>query len=213
MFKKVFTLVVLFMSGLFVIQLQAQKVKETKISFNKSDVAAYSIEYNVSKSDLNKVAAQYFSKVINGKKSSESGFVMYKASSWDAMPFDKGDIYYKVEGNKKTSTLIILVSMGYDNFVSSSIEPKVLAALSVFAPEFQKEIDAFQLNNKIEEQERRINSIEKEYKSKMKKERKYNKKIDKLNRKIAKNKKKYEALATEIDKQKQILEDLQKQKK
>ncbi|MCO6495577.1 MAG: hypothetical protein J5I91_07865 [Bacteroidetes bacterium] len=213
MLKKVLSFTVLIVFGFFLNTLQAQKVKETKVSFNKSDVAAYSIEYNVSKSDLSKVAEQYFPKVINGKKTSSSGFVQYKAASWDIMPFEKGDIYYKIEGNKKTSTLVILVSMGYDNFVSTSSEPKVYASLSMFAPEFQKEIDAYQLNAKIVAQEKKINSLEKEYKSKMKKERKYSKKIEKLNKKIEKNKKKYESIATEIDKQKQVLDDLQKQKK
>ncbi|MCK9481576.1 MAG: hypothetical protein M0R38_07445 [Bacteroidia bacterium] len=213
MLKKISSVILLWMFSMSINQVFAQRVNETKLSFNKQDVASYSIEYDVSKADLQQVAESYFGKNINGKKSKAEGFVQYIAASWSIMPFDKGDIYYKVEGNKKKSTLIILVSMGYDNFVSSSTEPKVLASLSMFASEFQKEIEAYQLNAKIVAQEKKINDLEKDYKKKMKKERKYSKKIDKLNKKIGKNKNKYESIASEIDKQKQFLEDLQKQKK
>lgn len=190
----------------------AQNVRETQISYLKQNVNGYVGEYKVSKSDMEKITENYFANAIKGKRLKNKNFYQFKGVNWNVISLDKADVYYRVDGNKSTSTLTILVSKGYDNYISSSSDAQLSNELKAFFSDFNKEIDKYTLNQRIEEQKKLIQKLEKDHKDLLQEETRMKNKISDLEKDIQSNKNKYENKMAEIEKNKTILQELEKQK-
>lgn len=190
----------------------AQNVKEAAVSFQKQNVNGFSADYNIGKSDLEKVAAEYFAKNINVKRGKAKPFYVFRGGNWTAVPsLSQGDVYYSVSGSKSNSTLTVLVSKGYDNYVSRSTDPNISTEVANFFSSFQQEIDKYTLKQRIAEQETLIKKLEKEQASYTKEDKKLKDKIKSIEKDIENNNKKNEKQLAEIEKQKQTLADLKSQ--
>lgn len=191
---------------------QAQNVRETSISYLKQNVNGYVGDYNVPKAELAKIAENYFSKNIKGKRLKNKDFYQYKGVNWSVISLEKGDIYYKIDGNKKTSSMTILVSKGYDNYISSQTDAQLSNELKAFFTAFNQEVDKHFLEQRIADQKKVVAQLEKDHKNMLDEEKKLQKKIADIEKDINNNKKKYEEKAAEINKNVQILTDLENQR-
>lgn len=193
------------------VKVQAQSAYETKISYMKNDVSGFAADYNISKSELSDVAEAYFKEQLKEKRKKNKDFYMYQGINFlDIFGQEKGDLYYKVEGNKKSSKLILLVSKGYDNFVNGSSDAQIANNTKNFLNNFQKEIDKYLKSKLIEEQKELIKKAEKENKSLLEDQSRIEKKIKDLERELESKKKEISQKGADIEKLKARLEELQK---
>lgn len=193
------------------VKVQAQSAYETKVSYMKNDVSGYAADYNISKSELSDVAEAYFKEQLKTKSKKNKDFYMFQGINFqDIFGQEKGDLYYKVDGNKKSSKLILLVSKGYDNFVNGSSDAQVANNAKNFLNNFQKEIDKYLKSKLIEEQKELIKKAEKENKSLLEDQSRIEKKIKDMEQDLESKKKEISQKGADIEKLKARLEELQK---
>jgi len=165
--KKIALFIVL---GLITTLAFAQSAQNTMIEFNKTKVPG--IVVSLIDYDVATVQAALSARMerIGGLKGSNSkGFRMYAGQIFTDFGNTKFDIYTRVcPGSKKDRDIIInlMVSSGFENFVSQSSDPelnqKMLDFLTYFANIFLKEFD---IKQKIDAQTSALEKMEKEYKS------------------------------------------------
>ncbi|PZF73694.1 hypothetical protein DN068_06770 [Taibaiella soli] len=150
----------------------AQDVKETTVSFMKADHAAFSGSYNYPKSMVEKVLADRLAATGLDHGKSTSGFKRYSETIWTGITDTKGDIYTKVSGSKKNAVVYVLISKGYDNFISSTTDSGTAAKTKDFLVGLEKDISAYQQQLILEERQKELAKQEK-------KEQDLQKKLDK----------------------------------
>lgn len=99
------------------------------------------------------------------KKNKLDGFYVFNGIQLPALNNQKLDMYFKVEPKSKTqkdqSTIYLLVSKGYDNFISPEADTATFVAATDFLNGFIAETASYRLNLDIEEQEKVIKTAEK----------------------------------------------------
>lgn len=197
---------------LLVSNAKGQEITETQVSYQKQNVTGFQGTYNVPQVDLEAVAEKYFYDQLNAKRSKNSGFYHFSNVHWDAIPLPLETLFYKVSGNKRSSTLTILISKSEGTFISSKTEPDVAHAIKKFFSDFNQNIAAYDLSQKIKNQKDKIEKLQKEHDSEIKKDRKLKRQLNNLQQEIEDNQKDYQSKAEAIEKNKQILLQLQQQK-
>lgn len=148
------------------------------------------------------------------KKNKLDGFFIYNEVTLQQLTGQKLDLYFKVERKSKkdkdNSTIYLLVSKGYDNFVSPTSDTVVFKAAKKFLNSFVSETTAYKLNLDIEEQEAAVAYAEKKLSHLEDKEADLIKRMEQLKEDIANNKIDQENQKLEIENQKLKLEDLKK---
>ena len=93
------------------------------------------------------------------------GFYVFNSIELAALNNQKLDMYFKVEPKSKTqkdqSTIYLLVSKGYDNFISPEADSATFAAATDFLNGFVGTTASYRLNLDIEEQEKAVKNAEK----------------------------------------------------
>ena len=100
----------------------AQNAKEATITYNKTDAAGYTANYNLPKEYVIKALDNYFQEKGFGKSSSSKGFTTYKGKSWNDITNGTVDVYYQVSGKKNNTTVNMMVSTGYDNYITNAFD-------------------------------------------------------------------------------------------
>ena len=99
------------------------------------------------------------------KKNKLDGFYVFNGIQLAALNNQKLDMYFKVEPKSKTqkdqSTIYLLVSKGYDNFISPETDTATFVATTDFLNGFIAETASYRLNLDIEEQEKVVKTAEK----------------------------------------------------
>jgi hypothetical protein len=92
------------------------------------------------------------------KKNKIDGFYVFNGITLPALNNQKLDMYFKVEPKSKKqkdpSIIYLLVSKGYDNFISPEADTATFVAATVFLNGFVAGTDSYRLNLDIEEQEK-----------------------------------------------------------
>lgn len=188
----------------------AQKAYETSVKYLKNNVSGYAADFNIPKNDLAKIADEYFKGAVKGKRLKSKDYYLYRGINiTEIFGQEKGDLYYKVEGNKKSSKLILLVSKGYDNFVNGSSDAQVATNTKNFLDNFQVEIDKFNKQKLINDQKELISKTEKEHKGLLQDQSKIEKKIQDLEKDLDHTKKKISDKTQEVEQQKVKLSELE----
>lgn len=189
---------------------QAPAVAEKEISFKKQKVNAFTASYiNVPESDLKATTEIWMNKNLGGKKSRNSGYEMYTNASWDALDFGAPvTVYYKVDGNRKSSTLTLMVTNRENQFLSSAMQPQAGGKLYTFFNELNDEVASYQrmqkinaLNTTLKQQESSLQSLER-------KSNDLKKQKEKLERALADNEKATGELNNQINITKESLKEL-----
>lgn len=133
-------------------------------------------------------------------------FRVYKGVIYNVFNDYKIDLYYKIEDKTTTSTLYLLVSKGYDNFIKPENDPTIYNNAVKYMNDLINDAVAFKLNEDIVDLEKEISSSEKKMKSLKKPESKILKSKAKIESKISKRNLEINPLKTEMEKQIGLLE-------
>jgi hypothetical protein len=113
----------------------------------------------------------------------------YQAVKWTDVSATQFDVYAKVDDNKadNLSTIVLLVSKGYDNYISNSSDPEISNKLKAFLNDLLPAIRAEQLTADISTQEDLVRRAERDYKSADDDGNKLSRERERLDKQIAEN--------------------------
>ncbi|MBR3980672.1 MAG: hypothetical protein IKJ98_05880 [Bacteroidales bacterium] len=138
----------------------AQAVVETKTSLNKVDVPALAMTMDYSKKIMEEAVNKHFKdNKLKGKSS--SGVMLYSKITYSEMCVKNTDVYTKVDGSSKTSTIYIMVQRENGNFVVPGDEE--VACIKDFLNKLSEEVVALDLKYQIEEQKKVYEKSVKDY--------------------------------------------------
>lgn len=164
----------------------AQNAQTTNVEFNNKSQTAVSADFempgNIAEGAIKKRMKD--DKIKGG--SSKDGFISYQEVVMQSIRPEKIDVYFKVEDKKTSSTVNMLVSKGYENFVSKESDPEIIEKMIGFMTTFKKDVMSFGYNDQIEKLEEQKKDKEKDLK-----------KAEKNSDSDAKDKAKYEKKKTE----------------
>jgi hypothetical protein len=145
------------------------------------------------------------------KKNKKDGFYVFTGVELPDLNNQKLDIYFRVEKNKtnkRNSTMYMLVSKGYDNFVSPEVDSITFKAATVFLNGFVAGNVSFSLQQEIDAQEKVVLNAEKKLKNLQDEEKSLHKKAEQVQVNISDNRSDIELQTKEIATQKATLETL-----
>jgi len=144
------------------------------------------------------------------KSDKVNGYYVFKQVTLFELKNQTLDLYFNVErqkDNKNRSTLYMLVSKGYDNFVSQESDSVIYSAAQRFLNGFIEETAAYKLGIAIAEQKEKMNNSEKELKNLKGDASDMQKKMDDLKKDMSKNKEEQQKLESKIQEQNKVLAD------
>jgi hypothetical protein len=191
----------------------AQNARETSTKFGKDVHNAVVADYDVPVKLITDALKDRLEKEGLGKMKSTNGFMAYMGTLWNSVSGDKLDVYFKVEGKKDKSTITVMVSKGYDNFVTSTSDSITIANIKTFLNNFMDHANAFQLNLDIKAQEDVVIKTEKDLNSIKKDGTNLIEQKEKLEKKIVENDNKQTLKQRDLDEAQKQLNDLKAQRK
>jgi septal ring factor EnvC (AmiA/AmiB activator) len=124
----------------------------------------------------------------------------------------KLDMYFKVakatSGDKAQSTVYLMVSKGYDNFVSPQTDTATFYAAQKFLDGFVGSTNTFKHNSDVETQQANVTNAEKKLSDLQKNEKDLSSKIAQLQSDLVNNQNDQKNQQAEIESQKARLEEL-----
>ncbi|MBL7764818.1 MAG: hypothetical protein JNJ58_01895 [Chitinophagaceae bacterium] len=189
-------------NGLF-----AQNAKISSAEVNKISRPCVTADYGMSYEIIDGAFKKKFteSKFGSGDKTKD-GYRVYKGIIFQELSTDKVDLYFRVEDRKPNTSVYLLLSKGYDNFLKPETDSLVLQQAVIFLNAFVKDATAFQLNRDIEKQQETILKAESKVKDIQKDGERELKNKSKVESKISKNGVEQSALKTEMESEKKQLE-------
>jgi len=146
------------------------------------------------------------------KKNKQDGFYVFNGIQLPELSNQKVDMYFKVDRKSKKqkneSTIYMLVSKGYDNFISPEADSATYAAATKFLNGFLSGTASYSLNLDIGEQEKTVKNAEKKLANLKDDEKDIIKKIEDLQADLVKKKNDQVLQEAEIADQKVKLEAL-----
>lgn len=191
----------------------AQNAKDATVRYQKTDRPGMTVEYELPKADLEEALLAKMETGGPGKPKSKGDFYVWQGVMWPEVATGQVDIYLKVDGNKKKSTVVLLVSKGYDNFVNQNNDSQTGGGMKTFLDGLQAPVNRVYLNRNIVLQETVIRKSEQSYNDLKKEADDLQKDLERLNRKIADNKAAQEKQQGVWDSDKTKLEQLRTQVK
>jgi len=148
-----------------------------------------------------------------GYKGKDSkGFTVYKGVRMPELGNDSYDLYFtadrKSRKEKENSTLTLMISKGFDAFVSDSSDARVMSNAKNYLDTIKNMIAAYDLEQQIVVQEDAVKKADKKYNNLIDDGASLEKKKKNIEKDIEDNKKNQASQQAEIEKQKQILETL-----
>lgn len=165
----------------------AQGAQEALIRYAKADRPGTVAEYPYPKDVVNDAMHLHFERLGLGGGKEEKGFVTYMGINWTEISPDKLEVYYKVDGRGNKSTVMLLVSKGYDNYVTTASDAAMEARIKAFLDGLLPDIQAIQLRQSIAAQEDAVRRAEKAVKSSEDDGNKLAREKEKLEKQIAEN--------------------------
>ena len=146
------------------------------------------------------------------KKNKLDGFYVFNGITLPALNNQKVDMYFRVESKsssqKDQSVIYMLVSKGYDNFISPEVDSATFLAATNFLDGFVVTTASYRLNLDIEEQEKVLKNAEKKLVTLQDDEKSLVKKIEGLEADLRNKKDDQVMQVKEIANQKMKLEEL-----
>jgi hypothetical protein len=194
----------------------AQSV-ETTTDYNKAKQPAITCEFAYPPDLVETVITEDLKQRGYGKGKSTKGFQLFQAINFNEISADKIDLYVRVErkGRKEKDIAIVtvLVSKGYDNFISGAADAAIMQNTMTYINGIKPKLEKSNLEIQIAAQEEVLRKEEKKYNNLTEEAADLEKKRRKIEENIADNKKDQEKQKTEVDKQRQVLESIKAQRK
>ena len=147
------------------------------------------------------------------KKNKQDGFYTFSGVELPELSNQKLDLYFRVDpisGNSDNrSSVSLMVSKGYENFVSPETDSATFSASEKFLNSFVGKTDVFHVNRQIEDQKKSITASEKKWKELRDKQEDANKKITQLESDIKNWQQEEVTQQQEVDKQRSLLKELE----
>lgn len=192
---------------LFTLNALAQNAKVNTAELNKVSRPCVSADYGMSYEIIEGAFKKKFTdlKFGSGDKTKD-GYRLFKGVVFPEISPNKMDLYYRVEDRKPNTTVYMLFSSGYDNFLKPETDSVIYNNAIQFMEKFVKDATAFQLNRDIEKQQEVIKDVEKKLKNANKDLESNQKDKSKAEAKISQNTIEQGALKEEWESQKKLLE-------
>ncbi|MBR4135319.1 MAG: hypothetical protein IKU03_02780 [Bacteroidales bacterium] len=199
----------------------AQNVKESTVSFNKTQVNGYLANINGYSMDVVDLAMRTkMEKEFNLKASKEGNYRAYLNQPCAVFGPDSYDIYYNVSefGKKKNKTTQVsfIITKGNMNTITSSTDPEIARRVKNFLNDFLATVPTFATSQQIEALEAELAKLQKEkasLESDIAKENKTiskeNKKIEKINKNIEKSQKKITKVEEKVEKKVKEIDEVE----
>ena len=146
------------------------------------------------------------------KKNKEEGFYKFTGVVLPELDNEKLDLYFKVDpmnSNADRSSITLLVSKGYDNFVSTGTDSATYMAAEKFLNGFVQGTNAFDINQKLDEQKKSVAASEKKRTDLQDSQTAAKKKLAELEAEIKMLQEEEALQAQDVEKQRSELKDLE----
>ncbi|HUQ66574.1 MAG TPA: hypothetical protein VM101_10480 [Flavitalea sp.] len=147
------------------------------------------------------------------KKNKQEGFYSFSGVQLPELNNQKLDLYFRVdpvEGDSSfRSSISLMVSKGYENFVSPETDSLTFNASQNFLNTFTSKTEAYQLNKQLDEQKKTIATAEKKWKDLRDKQEDARKKIEQLQADMKNWQQEEIAQQKEVDNQRAVLQSLE----
>lgn len=187
---------------------------DTLVYYNQQSQPAALADYNYTAEEVNgalekKFLDAKFPKAIKVK----DGFFLYKGVLLPEIALVKLDIYTKVMAKgTSNSDLFIMLSKGYDNFISKTTDPEIAANTLVFMNGFNKNLTAYRYSVAIEKESELIKELDKRIKKTEEERLSLEKSKSKAQSKIGDLQQKSDGLKIKFEIQQKALEDIRTKK-
>lgn len=190
---------------------QAQNAKETTVKFNKQERPAFSAEYPLSKKMIEETIK---SKMVNaGSKGKRyKGFRKYEGVVLPELSPTKVDVYSKIKGNKSKAGVVMLVSTGYDNYVSPASNSSIAANTITMLNQLKDDAVALKAAQDLAAQQLALQIAEEKKRKSDEQAQKLAKKKAALDKKLAEENQAATKASREVEAEKVRLENLKLQK-
>jgi hypothetical protein len=193
------------------------QISEGKLSIDKVDKPAVTGIFRYSPEIVSYVLADDLKYRGFGKGDDKKGLVKYTEILFPEISSEKIDFYYKVvltdKKDENVSTVYLLVSKGYENFLSSAENPVVISSTISYLTSLGAKFEARKLDVDIATQEDVVKKAEDDYNASVKEDKNLNDKLKSLQDEIEQNKKKMEGLKSGMEKEQILLETLKSRKR
>lgn len=142
----------------------AQNAKEVIVEVAKVQQPAFQAEYKYSCKFMTATLKEELEKAGLEKRKKYKGFRKYEGVNFPALSPNKVDIYTKVKGKKNNATVWLLVSTGYDNFISAQKDAAVAANTITFLNKLNDDAAARQAAIDLEAQKAALKKAEEKQK-------------------------------------------------
>ncbi|MBK7690276.1 MAG: hypothetical protein IPJ31_03875 [Bacteroidetes bacterium] len=186
--------------------MSAQETKVTSTEFNKKSQPAIAADFEMS----GPIAEGAIKKKMSDAKikggSNKNGFITYQEVIVPELRAEKMDVYFKIEDRKTSCTVMMLISKGYENFMSRETDPEVVDKSMMYLSNLRKDILTFGYNDEIAKQEEKVKDLEKDLKKATKEASSLAKDKSKAEGKAAENRNEIAKLKADVDNQNKTLE-------
>ena len=202
--KTLFTLTTL---AFFSLTALAQNAQTGTTIINKASQPCVYAEYQYEGSIVEGALKKKFADAKIGSDSKATdGFRVYKGVVVPQLTNEKIDLYVKVEEKKPMSTVYMLTSKGYDNFMKKETDSNTINNSIAFLNNFMNDVLSFKLGKDIEKQEDVINDAEKKNKNIAKDGESLLKEKSKIESRISKTNIEIGSLKSDMENQQKMLE-------
>jgi hypothetical protein len=209
--KQIFTSVALAIAALTSVTANAQNAREASVKFDKTNESAVVADFDKPVDVVEAALKQRLDKEGLGKMKSSKGFMTYAGTLWPSVSSDKIDVYFKVDGKKDKSTVSVLISKGYNNFVTSGTDQTTINNVKTFLNGLIGYTNSYQLGLNIKAQEEALKKAEKAYNNATDDNKDLLSQKEKLEKKLAENNNDQVLKQKALDEEKKKLNDLKAQ--
>ena len=192
------------------------QTRTTTTEYQKVSRTALVNEVPFPANTVEKAIEDTFSK-LGYKGTSSKGFTVYKGVRLAELGSEPYDLYFMVDKKSKkdkdNSVITMMISKGFDEFVTESTGGKILDKGKEYLDSIRNTLASYDLEQQIILQEDEVKKADKKNESLQDDNKDLLKKKKKLENDIEDNIKNQEKQAKEVDKQKQILEVLKGKRK
>jgi len=142
-------------------KVQAQDAKDGMIRLAKVDRPCVQADYPYVQSQVQSALDARLASL--GKNKSQKGFQVYEGVNWPEIAAGQVDVYTKVEEHKGISTVYILVSKGYDNYISMTTDSVMVAKVKQILVNLTPGIKDAQHLEQVAAQEEAVRKAEKNF--------------------------------------------------
>jgi hypothetical protein len=210
--KLIYTLIAILLFNITV----SSQARYVFIDFKDGQRPAIVNEFSYPESTVSKAIRDKMEK--SGFKGKDSkGYTMYKNVSLPELGTGTYDVYFKVDRKSKKekdmSEVTMLVSRGNEVYISEADDAQTINNAKAYLDNLIPNVQAFDLEQQITAQQDAVNKAEKKYKNLLDDADDLQKKKRKIEQQIEDNYKDQKNQQSEIEKQKQIFENLKAKRK